>query len=274
MSQQPPHDPTPRSAPDRAPQAPSPQHGAASDAPTPPGGADRERAASRQPAPVATATGQGAASSTPTASSPQCFVWPGDAAAQAPALAAAVAALRRGDLVVLPTDTVYGLAAHPDLPDAIARVYTVKERPAEKALPLLVESAAQAATICVVSPLAERLMARFWPGGLTLVLPTAREPGTLALRMPDHPVPLALIRALGAPLATTSANRSGQPSCTTAAAVQAQLPTGYAVLIDAGPSPGGRDSTVLDLASSPPRVLRPGAIATADLAALVGPLAE
>jgi L-threonylcarbamoyladenylate synthase len=204
----------------------------------------------------------------------QRFAWPADAAAQAPILAAAVEALRRGDLVVLPTDTVYGLAVHPDLPDAIARVYAVKERPAEKALPLLVASVAQAATVCTVSSLAERLMARFWPGGLTLVLPSQREPGTLALRMPDHPVPLTLIRALGAPLATTSANRSGQPSCTTAAAVQAQLPTGYAVLIDAGSSPGGRDSTVLDLASSPPRILRPGAIPTADLAAIAGPLVE
>lgn len=210
----------------------------------------------------------------PTRSSPQHFVWPADAAAQAPILTAAVEALRRGDLVVLPTDTVYGLAAHPDLPDAIARVYAVKERPAEKALPLLVASAAQVATVCAITPLAERLMARFWPGGLTLVLRARRQPGTLALRMPDHAVPLALMRALGAPLATTSANRSGQPSCTTAAAVQAQLPTGYAVLIDAGPSPGGRDSTVLDLASTPPRVLRPGAIPSADLAAIVGPLQE
>jgi L-threonylcarbamoyladenylate synthase len=206
--------------------------------------------------------------------SPQDFVWPADASAQASVLAAAVEALRRGDLVVLPTDTVYGLAAHPDLPAAIGRVYAVKERPAEKALPLLVESVGQAATVCEVGPLAERLMQRFWPGGLTLVLRARREPGTLALRMPDHPVPLALIRALGALLAPTSANRSGQPSCTTAAAVQAQLPTGYAVLIDAGPSPGGHDSTVLDLASSPPRVLRAGAIATADLASIVGPLAE
>lgn len=210
----------------------------------------------------------------PSALSPQYFRWPDDAAGQAPILTAAAEALRGGELVVLPTDTVYGLAAHPDLPDAIARVYTVKERPIEKALPLLVESAAQAATVCVVSPLAERLMARFWPGGLTLVLASHREPGTLALRMPDHPVPLALIRTLGAPLATTSANRSGQPSCTTAAAVQAQLPTGYAALIDAGPSPGGRDSTVLDLAGSPPRVLRPGAIPTDDLTAIAGPLAE
>src|SRR3954467_1534673 len=130
-----------------------------------------------------------------TEQSPQCFAWPADEAARGPILAAAVAALRRGDLVVLPTDTVYGLAVHPDLPDAIARVYAVKERPAEKALPLLVESAAQAAIVCVVSPLAERLMARCWPGGLPLVLAARGAPGPLALRMPDHPVPLALIRA-------------------------------------------------------------------------------
>ncbi len=184
-------------------------------------------------------------------------------------LAPAVEALRAGELVVLPTDTVYGLAAHPDFPAAIARVYAVKERPAEKALPLLVTGAAQAATVVRVSPLAERLMARFWPGGLTLVLPTLAGDGTLAVRMPDHPVPLALIAALGAPLATTSANRSGQPSCTTAADVLAQLPAGYAVLVDAGPSPGGQDSTVLDLTSDPARVLRAGAITTEALAAVV-----
>jgi L-threonylcarbamoyladenylate synthase len=209
-----------------------------------------------------------------SALSTQHFAWPADPQAQAPVLAAAAAALRAGELVVLPTDTVYGLAAHPDFPDAIARVYTVKERPIEKQLPLLVDGAAQAATVARVSPLAERLMVRFWPGGLTLVLATLDGMGTVAVRMPDHPVPLALIRALGAPLATTSANRSGQPSCTTIAAVQAQLHSGYAVLIDAGPSPGGRDSTVLDLAATPPRVLRPGAIATADLVAVAGRLAD
>jgi L-threonylcarbamoyladenylate synthase len=200
---------------------------------------------------------------------PRILAWPGDAVSQAPVLAAAVEALRAGDLVVLPTDTVYGLAAHPEFPDAIARVYAVKERPAEKALPLLVSGAEQAASVVQVSPAAECLMARFWPGGLTLVLPTLAGDATLAVRMPDHPVPLALIAALGAPLATTSANRSGQPSCTTAAQVLAQLPTGYAVLVDAGPSPGGQDSTVLDLASDPPRVLRAGAVSADALATVV-----
>ncbi len=116
-------------------------------------------------------------------------------------------------------------------------------------------------------------MERFWPGGLTIVLWARAGDETIALRMPAHPVPLALIRALGAPIATTSANRSGQPSCVTAAAVQAQLPTGYAVLIDAGPAPGGRDSTIIDLTGEQPRLLRVGAIAPEALAPLVGPLA-
>jgi L-threonylcarbamoyladenylate synthase len=204
---------------------------------------------------------------------PRVVVWPAEPEAQAALLAEAVAALRRGDLIVLPTDTVYGLAAHPAQPDAIARVYTVKERPVEKQLPLLVEGAAQATAVAHVSSDAARLMALFWPGGLTLVLPKRDAVGTLALRMPDHPVPLALIHALGEPLATTSANRSGQPSCTTADAVRAQLPAGYAVLIDAGPSPGGRDSTVLDLTQTPARILRPGAVAAEDLAAVLGSLA-
>jgi L-threonylcarbamoyladenylate synthase len=203
---------------------------------------------------------------------PRVLRWPATPTAQQEVLAAAAEALRRGGLVVLPTDTVYGIAAHPALPGAIARVYAVKERPAEKALPLLVASADQAATLVDVSPLAARLMAAFWPGGLTLVLRERGGADTLAVRMPDHPVPRALVTALGAPLATTSANRSGQPSCTTATAVLAQLPRGYAVLVDAGPSPGGLDSSVLDLTGEVPRLLRAGAIPAPALETIVGPL--
>jgi L-threonylcarbamoyladenylate synthase len=204
---------------------------------------------------------------------PRCYTWSAGPEAQQAALADAVTALQRGDLVVLPTDTVYGLAAHPRLPGAIARVYAVKDRPAEKQLPLLVSGAEQASEVAEVSPLGAQLMARFWPGGLTLVLRVRGDGSTVAVRMPDHRVALALIRALREPLVTTSANRSGQPSCTTADAVRAQLPMGYAVLIDAGPSPGGRDSTVLDLTAAVPRVLRPGAVNTRDLEAVVGRLA-
>jgi L-threonylcarbamoyladenylate synthase len=215
-----------------------------------------------------------APSAQPAFETPRVLGWPADEAGQRAVLGEAVAALEAGRLVVLPTDTVYGLAAHPRWPAAIAQVYAVKQRPAEKALPLLVAGAAQAASVVRLSPPAERLTARFWPGGLTLVLPALDGAETLAVRMPAHPVPLALVRALGGPLATTSANRSGLPSCTTAAAVQAQLPAGYAVLIDAGPSPGGRDSTVLDLAGEVPRVLRAGAVAVAELEAVVGPLGQ
>jgi L-threonylcarbamoyladenylate synthase len=182
-----------------------------------------------------------------------------------------VDALRAGALVVLPTDTVYGLAADGRVPGAIARVYAVKQRPAEKALPLLVEDAAQVARIAHVDHHARALMRRFWPGGLTLVLREREGSGTIAVRMPDHEVPLEVIHALGAPLATTSANRSGAPSCTTADQVRAQLPEGYALLIDAGPSPGGQDSTVLDLTTDPPRLLRLGAVPMADLEEVIGP---
>ena len=207
-------------------------------------------------------------------SAPRVVVWPRERERQEAVLAEAAAALNRGALVVLPTDTVYGLAAHPAHSTAIAHVYATKGRPAEKALPLLVADAAQAESVARVSPPAARLMARFWPGGLTLVLPTIAGVDTVALRMPDHPLPLALIRALGSPLATTSANRSGEPSCTTAAAVRAQLPTGYALLLDGGPSPGGQDSTVLHLAGERPRLLRAGAVPLAAIQAIIGLVAD
>src|SRR5947207_15196113 len=107
-------------------------------------------------------------STAPAEPAPRVLRWPATPTAQRVVLATAAEALRGGELVVLPTDTVYGIAAHPALPDAIARVYAVKERPAEKALPLLVAGADQAATLVEVSPLAARLMTDYWPGGLTL----------------------------------------------------------------------------------------------------------
>jgi L-threonylcarbamoyladenylate synthase len=180
--------------------------------------------------------------------------------------------LQDGGVIALPTDTVYGLAADPRTPTAIDRIYALKGRPSEKALPLLVAAPEQARDVADVDARAEAVMARFWPGGLTLVLHIRGGTETVALRMPDHEVPLAIIRAFGAPLAVTSANRSGEPSCTNAAAVLEQLPTGYGVLIDAGPSPGGSDSTVLDLAHDAPRLLRAGAVPARALEPLVGPL--
>ncbi len=186
------------------------------------------------------------------------------------ALAQAVAVLHGGGLVCHPTDTVYGVAAHAFLPDAVRRLYVVKERPLDKAIPLLIGDIADVELVARDVPdLAYRLMARFWPGGLTIVLwAQPRLPaivtagtGTVALRLPDHATPRALARALGAPLAATSANLSGRPSPRTAAEVAAGLGGRVEIILDGGPCPGGVDSTVVDLTGAAPRLARVGAIA-------------
>jgi len=181
--------------------------------------------------------------------------------------------LRRGELVAFPTDTVYGLGAHAYLPEAVERIYAVKGRREDKGIPLLladVESLAEVAT--EVPPVARRLAAAFWPGGLTLVLPksplvpaaVSREP-TVAVRIPAHPLVLALIRAVGVPVATSSANRSGEPSLTTAQAVRAVFDGRIAAIIDGGRSPGGVPSTIVDCTAWPPAILRLGAIPEEEL---------
>jgi len=189
------------------------------------------------------------------------------------AIAQAVALLRSGDLVIFPTDTVYGVGALITHPQAVARLYQVKDRPGEKAIPLLIadpDDLEQAVT--TVTPAARRLIARFWPGGLTLVLPKRPEvppqvsPGpTVAVRLPDHEGVRALIRAAGAPLAATSANRSGQPSPRTAQEALAQLGGRVPLILDGGPCPGGVPSTVVDCTVDPPRLLREGAIPASEI---------
>ncbi len=194
------------------------------------------------------------------------------------ARARAAAALRRGELVVLPTDTVYGLAAWPWDAAAIARIYAAKGRPESKALPVLVgETSHLARVAAALPPCAERLAARFWPGALTLVvpkhpeLPAALSPyPTVGVRMPDHPDALALLRLTG-PLAVTSANRSGEMPARTAAEAVAQLGDAVAVVLDAGPARGGLPSTVADCTTTPPRVLRAGPVTAAAIAALCQP---
>jgi L-threonylcarbamoyladenylate synthase len=196
---------------------------------------------------------------------------------QPAALARAMEVLRAGGLVVLPTDTVYGVAAHALLPAAVARLYDAKGRSAEKAIPLLladVDGLRQVAS--TVPPAAWALARRFWPGALSLVVP--RSPyvpdvvtgggDTVAVRVPDHPVPRALIRRLACPLAATSANRSGEPAPVTAREAQVALADWVALVLDGGPCPGGLASTVLDLTASPPRVLRPGPLSEAHLRAV------
>jgi L-threonylcarbamoyladenylate synthase len=196
---------------------------------------------------------------------------------QPAALARATDVLRAGGLVVLPTDTVYGVAAHPLLPAAVARLYEAKGRSAEKAIPLLladVDGLRQVAS--PVSPAVWALAHRFWPGALSLVVPRSSFVSdavtgggdTVAVRVPDHPVPRALSRQLACPLAATSANRSGEPAPVIAEEARAALADWVALVLDGGPSPGGLASTVLDVTVSPPHVLRPGPLSEAHLRAV------
>ena len=176
--------------------------------------------------------------------------------------------LRQGGVIAFPTDTVYGVGADAFQPEAVELLYVAKGRPPEKAIPLLLASADDLFLIASkVSEAARWLAARFWPGGLTLVVPRhprvpeVVSPGpTVAVRVPDHRCPLALIATLGAPLAATSANLSGQPSSTTAEQVLAQLGGRIALILDGGPCPGGVPSTVIDVTVDPPVILRHGAI--------------
>lgn len=177
--------------------------------------------------------------------------------------------LRRGGLVAIPTETVYGLAAVATDPDAVARIFTAKGRPSSNPLIVHVADAAAAEPLVASWPeTAARAAARHWPGPLTMVLPAAdvvpavvRAGGpTVAVRCPAHPITAALLRLLGQPLAAPSANRSGMISPTTAAHVAASLGDAVDLILDGGTCDCGIESTVLDLATSPPRILRPGPI--------------
>ncbi len=194
------------------------------------------------------------------------------------ALPEAIEFLKDGSLVAFPTDTVYGVAAHAFLPQAVARLYAAKERPRERAIPLLLAKREDLHLVARdIPPTAWPLIERFWPGGLTLVffrkatVPEIVCAGgeTVALRVPNHRLALALIEGTGAPLATTSANLSGRPEPLTAEEVGQQLGARIDLILDGGTSPGGIPSTVVDLSVSPPAVLREGAIAVERLAELI-----
>jgi L-threonylcarbamoyladenylate synthase len=188
----------------------------------------------------------------------------------------AVALLAVGELVVFPTDTVYGVGAVAWDEAAVAKLYTVKLRPADKAIPILLADSADLQLVADELPeVALRIANRFWPGALTLVVPRhPRVPdevtaggSTVAVRMPDHELTRALIRAAGAPLATTSANLSGMPSPATAAEVAGQLTGRVSIILDGGPCPGGVPSTVVDLTGSEPVILRPGPVTLQEIVA-------
>lgn len=190
-------------------------------------------------------------------------------------LARAARLLRSGELVGFPTDTVYGLAARACDERAVRRIFEVKARPLSQPLILMVANPADLDSWAHLDERARRYMARWWPGALTLVL-RAREhlrppltgagrPRTIAARVPDHEVALALLREVGEPLATTSANRSGDPPALTP--LEAAWVNGLAAVIDAGRAAGEVPSTLLDLSAGEPRVLREGPIRVEELLA-------
>lgn len=185
------------------------------------------------------------------------------------AIAQAVAALRRGDLVVVPTETVYGVAADPRVPGALAKLRGAKGRPADKPIARLVPDLASArAEGAALGVAAERLARRFWPGPLTLV---ARSPGgAVGYRVPDHAVTLLVLRAAGAALAVTSANLSGEAPAVTASQAVASLGEHVALVLDAGPSPGGVPSTVVRADGERVEILREGAIGRERILAVAG----
>jgi L-threonylcarbamoyladenylate synthase len=207
-----------------------------------------------------------------------------DAAAPAPeAIARAAAIIRAGGLVAMPTETVYGLAGNALDAASIARIYAAKGRPAQNPLIAHVASAAQAQTLAAEWPeMARALAARFWPGPLTLVLrrkaivPTALTAGldTFGVRVPDHPVALALIREAGVPLAAPSANRFTEVSPVTAAQVARGLGAAVDLILDAGHTRVGIESTVVDVSGGRAMLLRPGMITQQEIEAVVGPVSR
>jgi L-threonylcarbamoyladenylate synthase len=194
-----------------------------------------------------------------------------------PGIAAAVAAVRRGDLVVLPTDTLYGLGCDAFKKHAVAALQSAKGRGRDTPPPVLVGSGRTVEGLAHRLPEAARtLIDAFWPGGLTIIIEHARSldwdlgdtGGTVAVRMPLHPVALELLRETG-PMAVSSANRHGEPPATTAPAARDQLGRAVRVYLDGGPCAAAVPSTIVDLTADPPRVLRAGAVGLDRLRAVV-----
>ena len=193
----------------------------------------------------------------------------------------AATALRAGRVVAFPTETVYGLGADAHNPLAVRQVFALKGRPADHPLIVHIHGASQAATWARVSPLAEALAARFWPGPLTLILPrTAHTPDevtggqdTVGLRVPAHPLARALLDAFGGGLAAPSANRFGRISPTTAQHVRDEF-GGAVPVLDGGPCTIGVESTIVDLSGPRPALLRPGGLPIEALEPITGPLSR
>ncbi|MBZ5512305.1 MAG: threonylcarbamoyl-AMP synthase [Acidobacteriia bacterium] len=188
--------------------------------------------------------------------------------------------IKSGQVLGMPTDTFYGLAADPFNLRAVERVYEIKSRSRHKPLSLLIESEEQAEMLAR-DPLPDEfyeLARKFWPGPLTIIVPAAsRLPlkvtantGNVALRIPSANIPLSVIRAAGVPITATSANLSGASECTTASAVRDQLQERIAIIVDGGPSPRDVSSTIVDLSEGGWRVLREGAVPRQAIADTLG----
>ncbi len=191
----------------------------------------------------------------------------------------AAALLQAGGLVAFPTETVYGLGAALNCPAAITKIFAAKGRPADNPLIVHIAHPGQLGEVAATVPeMAQRLAGCFWPGPLSLILPRSAKISplvsaglsTVAVRMPDHPVALALITAAKAPLVAPSANLSGRPSPTSARHVLEDLVGKIDAVLDGGTCPVGVESTVLDLSGIRPVILRPGAIAPEELATVLG----
>jgi L-threonylcarbamoyladenylate synthase len=190
--------------------------------------------------------------------------------------------LRNGQLVAFPTETVYGLGADATNDSAVASIFTAKDRPRFNPLIIHVIDEAAARRLVVLDERAARLARHFWPGPLTLVLPRAADCpvallasaglDSLAVRVPAHPLPRALIRALGRPIAAPSANRAGRVSPTTAQHVLDELDGRIAAVLDGGPCRVGLESTVVDLTAARPMLLRPGGAPVEAIEATIGVL--
>jgi L-threonylcarbamoyladenylate synthase len=199
-----------------------------------------------------------------------------DPGQRAAGLKAAAEAVRRGELIVLPTDTVYGIGANAFSPAAVAGLLAAKRRGRDMPPPVLVGTVSAAtALIEDMDNIGRRMIEEFWPGGLTLVCRAGRSltwdlgdsEGTVAVRMPLHALALELLKETG-PLAVSSANVSGQPAATTADEAEEQLGAEVAVILDGGPATGGVASTIVDVTGAMPRLLRAGAISVEKLAAV------
>jgi L-threonylcarbamoyladenylate synthase len=194
-------------------------------------------------------------------------------------IAEAAEVLKRGGLVAFPTETVYGLGADALNAEAVARIFQVKGRPTDVPVIVHIAEPIQLSGLTEgISPIAKLLMEKFWPGPLTLLFPksdllpdivTAGQ-ATVAVRMPKNQVALALIKTFGSPIAAPSANLSGRPSGTTAYHVLEDFDGKVDLILDAGPVELGVESTVLDLSTQPPMILRPGAITVGQLKPFIG----